>query len=85
VYALHATTGVLFWKFKTDSRVSSSPAVAGDTVYFGTDRGDVIALHASTGTEQWRFKAAGGVLSSPAIVDGRLYFGSDDRHLYAIE
>ena len=69
----------------TDARVSSSPAVAGDRVYLGTDCGVVLALDAADGTERWRFSAEGGVLSSPAVYDNRLFFGSMDRQLYVLK
>ncbi|HVH89608.1 MAG TPA: PQQ-binding-like beta-propeller repeat protein [Terriglobales bacterium] len=59
LYAIEAESGTLKWKFKTGSRVTSSPAVANGLVYFGSFDGDFYALNAATGAQQWKFKTGG--------------------------
>lgn len=44
VYALSAADGTEQWRFETESRVFSSPAVADDTVYAVSNDGNVYAL-----------------------------------------
>jgi len=98
VYALNAITGAPVWTFDTTpdfnswrdterdvARIASSPAVVHETVYIGTEKGDVVALEAQTGAIQWRAELGGAIRSSPAVVDQTLYVGSTDGHLYALD
>jgi outer membrane protein assembly factor BamB len=73
------------WKFKTGGAVLSSPAVAGDSVYFGSNDGHVYAVQAATGGLRWKQKTGGRVPSSPAVANGRVYVLSYDSHLYALD
>ncbi len=63
----------------------SSPAVDGDTVYFGSGDHNVYAIDARTGQLRWKFLAGDVVHSSPAIADGTLYIGAWDGVLYALD
>src|SRR5437868_5720036 len=54
------------WKFKSGSYVLSSPALDGDSVYFGSSDHNLYALHASNGTVRWKFATGGPIASSPA-------------------
>lgn len=83
------------WRFNTDGRQYSSPAVVDGTVYFGGtgsdhNNGTVYALDAATGGEQWRFKTDWSGYSSPAkvrvggVVDGTV-FGSCNGTVYALD
>jgi len=62
----------------------SSPAVEGDTVYFGSGDHYVYALDARSGNLRWKFLAGDVVHSSPAIAGGILYIGCWDGVLYAL-
>jgi outer membrane protein assembly factor BamB len=73
------------WKFETGDEVWSSPVVADNVVYFGSDDGHLYAVDIETGHEQWGFKTEKQVRSSPAIVDDVVYFDSYDGYLYAVE
>jgi outer membrane protein assembly factor BamB len=64
---------------------TSSPAVAGGKVYFGSGDGNVYALDANTGVVQWRFSTKDVVHASPAVINGIVYVGSWDSNLYAID
>ena len=75
----------LLWTFPALSAFRSSPALAGDTLYLGSNDGSVYAVEAATGTERWRLPTGGRVTGSPAVVDGMLYVGSHDGKVYAIE
>ena len=63
----------------------SSPAVAGNTVYFGSGDQHVYALDAATGALRWSFATGDVVHASPAVVDGVVYIGSWDRNIYALD
>ena len=88
LYAIDAETGQEKWRFKpqTVDMVRSSPAVAGDTIYFGGDFGQVYALDVHTGEQKWVSKVASAANYAPAVGDdGTVYVGSKDTHLYALD
>lgn len=85
VYALDAEDGTERWSFETGDGVTSSPAVAGGTVYTGSRGNTVYALHTEDGTEKWSFQTDGVVNSSPAVVDGTVYVGDTKGLVYALD
>ncbi len=84
MYALDAATGAKLWSFATGGAIDSSPAVAGGTVYIGSNDDSVYALDAATGAKQWSFATGNLVQSSPAVSGGRVYVSSTDGNLYAL-
>jgi len=84
LYAVNASDGAERWNFTTDDWVYSYPAVAGDTVYVGSQDTSVYAVDASDGSERWNFTTGGSVESSPAVASDTVYFGSADNNLYAV-
>ena len=77
-------TGVK-WQFHTKGQVFSSPAIAGDKLYFGSSDHCLYALDLATGTQKWKFKSEGRITSSPAVSAGVVYFGSFDGNFYAVD
>ncbi|MBU4222272.1 MAG: PQQ-binding-like beta-propeller repeat protein [Euryarchaeota archaeon] len=75
----------LLWKYRTDGRIYSSPAVSGGVVYVGSEDSYVYALDASTGSLKWKYKTGSYVYSSPAISGGIIYVGSFDNQVYALD
>jgi eukaryotic-like serine/threonine-protein kinase len=73
------------WVFATSDIISSSPAVAGTTIYVGSGDGHLFALDTSTGEKVWEILTGGKITSSPAIADGTLFIGSEDGKVYAIK
>jgi outer membrane protein assembly factor BamB len=73
------------WKHKTGGRVVSSPAVAGDAVYFGSSDGHVYGVNRTDGALRWKLETGGPVNSSPAFRDGVVYAGSIDGKFYAVD
>jgi outer membrane protein assembly factor BamB len=61
----------------------STPALAGDVVYFTTAAGRVLAIDRSTGTVLWERQIASPAIASPVVVDGTLLQGDCSGHLYA--
>ncbi len=82
--AFNIKTALFEWRFRTSATIRSSPTVAGDVIYFGSDDNFVYAVNLEDGTERWRFQTGGEVRSSPAVGDGVVYVGSRDGFLYAI-
>jgi outer membrane protein assembly factor BamB len=73
------------WTFKTGGAIWSSPAVAENTAYFGSNDGIIYALKASSGKPVWQFKTGGRVMGSPTLDGQYLYALSDDGYLYKLE
>ena len=63
----------------------SSPALAGNTVYFGADDGHLYAVNAENGAKLWDVVLGDTITSSPVVVGSTLYIGSTDGKLYAIK
>lgn len=72
------------WKFKTQGMIFSTPLVAGENMYVGSDDSCLYAINKQTGTLSWKFKTAGPIPSSPAFHDSTVYFLSMDGNMYAI-
>ncbi len=73
------------WKFKTQGRVLSSPAVSGDRVYVGSTDGRLYAIDRTTGVERWQFASKGPIASSPAVHGDLVYVSSLDGNIYAVD
>ena len=75
----------VLWSFPTRGPVRGSPAVAGDTVLFGSGDGHLYALDAGSGRERWRASLGGAVASSPAVSDGTVFATSRERAVTALD
>ena len=87
VYALNAKSGELKWKFANGaSWVISSPAVAGDRVYFTTsDSYRFQAVDAVSGKALYSLPYGIYSFSSPAVARSHAYFGTFDGRLYDVD
>src|SRR5262249_56977058 len=85
LHAVDATTGQQRWsrRLSRTAGLSSSVAVAGETVYAGDSQGVLHAVDVASGEERW-YLAVGSYYSSPAIVGGLVCIGSDDGALVAV-
>jgi outer membrane protein assembly factor BamB len=84
VYCFNASTGALIWNYTTGAPVVSSPAVADDKVYVGSDDNKVYCLNATTGAHIWNYTTNDKVRSSPAVADDKVYVGSWDYKIYCL-
>jgi outer membrane protein assembly factor BamB len=64
---------------------TSSPAVAGGKVFFGSGDGNVYAVDVETGLLQWKHGTGDVVHASPAVAGNTVYIGSWDSYLYALD
>jgi eukaryotic-like serine/threonine-protein kinase len=74
--------GKAAWTFATRARVESSPAIAGERVFVGSNDGHFYVLGLSNGAKLWEFNAGAPLSASPAIANGRIVIGSQDGRLY---
>jgi outer membrane protein assembly factor BamB len=63
--------------------VNSTPAWAGDYVYFGADDGILYCVDAESGDVLWSFALGVPIRSSPAIAGNMLFVNGSDGTLYA--
>jgi outer membrane protein assembly factor BamB len=84
---LKEESGKLRWSRPVTQGKIASPLVLGDTLYVGTQIGEMLALDALTGQPRWvlNLGAKNGISGAPALVAGTLYIGAFDGKLYAIE
>ncbi len=75
----------ILWKVKTNGQVISSPLVANDVVYVGSEDNSLYAIHASTGEIKWTYKTGGSINSTPAVSKGKVMVLSYDGFFYAID
>jgi outer membrane protein assembly factor BamB len=83
---------ILVWRYRADSRITSTPVVHGDLVYAGTWNGDVLALDLATGRVHWRahlganpdeaYGGPRGVIGSMAF-DGDVVFATSGNCIAA--
>lgn len=73
------------WTFPTGGDIISSPAVAGNEIYFGSLDGRLYAVDRINGLKLWDAATGDEIDSSPAVADGMVYVGSFDGKLYAFE
>src|SRR5262245_18331378 len=87
VYSAPGTTTFhkVKWQFQAKAQVLSSPAVAGEMVYFGSNDHRLYAVDLRSGEMKWEFKTDGRVAASPAVSERVVYFLSYDSHFYAVD
>lgn len=92
VRAFDIATGAQKWNYSVaesgrDSRVISTPAIAGGKVFFGSFNGKFYALTstASSVSQAWNFTAGDAIWSSPAVSNNLVAFGADDETIYVLD
>lgn len=90
IFAINATSGNERWQYESLTQTLSAPTVVEETLYTGTQRGDVLALDTDEGTETWRVEtfdetvtSVPTVVSTPAggdSVDSRVRLGIEGHH-----
>jgi len=75
----------LRWKFTAGGAVVSSPSVADELAYFGSQDKNIYCVDARDGHLVWNFTTGARVESSPAVVNGRVYTGADDGYVYCLD
>lgn len=83
---LHAqpATGESAWKFKADGKIIGTARIAGENLYFGSDRGTIYALSTSDGALLWSKKTGGRIASRPAYHNGHIFVLSGDGNLHKL-
>jgi outer membrane protein assembly factor BamB len=75
----------VIWSTPThDFQGGSSPLVAGDMVFIGSDDYNLYCMDKMTGEVRWTYRTNGYIYSSPSLYNGSVYFGSNDRFVYCV-
>ena len=72
------------WKFKSQGKIFSSPAISNNIVYIGSADHSLYAIDIKKGKQIWKFTTGGAVHSSPAVNGNVVCFGSFDGYYYAL-
>ena len=75
----------LVWTGRMSGRASSGPAVAGDRVFIGSDRGTMHAFDTADGRKLWTFEARSSTRSAPLVAGDTLLFGTFSGRFYALD
>ena len=85
VLKIDLTQKKIMWASPTGGTVESSPALANNVIYVGSDDGRLYAISATDGTKLWSFATGAKIDSSPTYVNGVVYVTSWDGKIYAIK
>ena len=79
------TFGDVQWTFSTSGKVFSSPVLAGNDLFIGSEDAYFYALQPNSGKLKWKFKTGGAIHSTAVVHDGSVFFGSFDGSYYALD
>lgn len=73
------------WSSGVSAKLAGGMSVAYETLYFGSENGDVYALNAKTGETKWHKSVRGEILAAPAIDAGVLVVSTTSGLLVALD
>lgn len=73
------------WSNGISAKISGGVTVIYETVFFGTEDGEVIALDANTGKTKWRVQVHGEVIAPPAIDDNVVIVNTGSGLMFALD
>jgi outer membrane protein assembly factor BamB len=85
IYALHARTGEVRWRFSADAPVHAPVTLAGGTAYTASLKGTVYALDVRTGAPLWSFAAGSPVYAALLVAEGSVLVGTTEGRVSALE
>ncbi len=79
------TSGIgKLWSNGLSAKIAGGVSVAYETVFFGTENGEVVALDANTGEQKWITTVKGEVLAAPAIDAGIVLINTGSGFMFAL-
>jgi eukaryotic-like serine/threonine-protein kinase len=73
------------WKFRTQGRIFSSPALSDNLLLIGSADKNLYALNQESGKLIWKVETAGAIQSTPVVSNTSAYFLSYDGFFRAVE
>jgi outer membrane protein assembly factor BamB len=79
------TSGISkLWSNGLSAKIAGGLSVAYETVFFGTENGEVVALDTNTGEQKWITTVKGEVLAAPAIDSGIVLINTGSGFIFAL-
>ncbi|WJG10517.1 outer membrane protein assembly factor BamB [Aliiglaciecola sp. LCG003] len=72
------------WSSGISAKISGGLTISYETVFFGTEDGEVFALDANTGETKWRVKVRGEVIAPPAVDEQVVVVNTGSGTLFAL-
>ena len=85
VKALDAASGREVWRYATEGKVFSTPAVWKKRVVIGSTDGYIYCLSLRNGRLLWRYRCGKSILATPVIHKGIAYVGASDHVFRALK
>ncbi|MEO0792210.1 MAG: PQQ-binding-like beta-propeller repeat protein, partial [Pseudomonadota bacterium] len=85
VYALHAMTGELQWRYRAPGMFKSSVCAFENRLYIGNTDNRLHCIDAESGGGLWTRNTGQDVDSSPCVVDGRLYVAGESGFVRCLD
>ncbi len=82
--ALSTEDGSEVWRCYTGRHIFTPPAVAGDTLFFGSNDGHFYALDTASGEEHWRMQTKSRAVTQPQVAGDTVIFGGRDGMVHAV-
>jgi len=76
---------ISLFEHPTNDEIWSSPAIAYNRVFIGSNDNKLYCLNANTGVKIWDYSTGGKVWSSPTVADGKVYVGSNNGKVYCLD
>jgi len=77
--------GNIIWQFAAKGNLASSPTIANEKVYIGSDTGNMYCLDAENGDLIWLISNSDSAVSSPLVTQNNVVFGSLDGNMYCLD
>ncbi|MGH7202688.1 MAG: PQQ-binding-like beta-propeller repeat protein, partial [Planctomycetaceae bacterium] len=81
----HGRPAAIAWRRDRGAPHTPSPLLAGNELYFVSDRGIATCLDARSGNVHWQKRLGGNYSASPVFAAGRVFFQSEDGVTTVIE
>jgi outer membrane protein assembly factor BamB len=80
------TSGITrLWSDGVSAKIAGGLSVAYETVFMGTENGEVIALDANTGEQRWLSVVKGEVLAAPSVDEGVVLVNTGSGVMFALD
>ena len=73
------------WSDGISAKIAGGITLAYETVFFGTENGDVFALDVKTGEQKWHSKIKGEVLAAPAVDENVVVVNTGAGLMFALD
>jgi outer membrane protein assembly factor BamB len=89
-FAVYDSEGFLsgvskLWSNGVSAKIAGGVSVAYETVFFGTENGEVFALDVDTGEQKWKVTIKGEVLAAPSIDSGIVLVNTGSGFIFALD